>query len=147
MLVHVRRFPSYSYRNEIADFEHEVERVFSNAFPSVVETQSTAAPALNIVESGDQTVIVAEIPGVQKEDVKLSVEKDVLTIHANRKSNALPEKATWLRNEIRTGDFNRSVRLPKGTDSEKISAELTNGILKVTVPKAEAVKPREIRIS
>ena len=79
--------------------------------------------------------------------MKLSIEKDVLTIQAKRKNNQLPEKATWLRNEIRTGDFNRSVRLPKGTDSEKISAELTNGILKVTVPKGEVVKPREIRIS
>lgn len=147
MLVQVRRYPSYSYRNEIADFEREVERVFSDAFTPRVDTKQTTVPAIDIVENGDQTLIIAEIPGVQKEDVKLSVEKDVLTIHANRKNNTLPEKATWLRNEIRTGDFSRSVRLLKGINSEKISAEISNGILKVTVPKADAVKPREIRIN
>lgn len=147
MLVQVRRFPSYSHRNEIADFERQVERVFSNMFPSLTQSQQSTVPALNIVEDGDQTVIVAEMPGAQKEDVKLAVEKDVLTIHANRRSNTLPEKATWLRNEIRTGDFSRSVRLPKGIDAEKISAELSNGILKISLPKAEAVKPREIRIN
>ncbi len=146
MLVQVRRFPPYSYRNEIAEFEREVERVFSAGSPFRGETNQTTAPALDIVESGDQTVIVAEIPGVQKEDVKLSVEKDILTIQASRKTNALPEKGTWLRNEIRTGEFSRSVRLPKGVDSGKISAELNNGILKVTLPKSEVVKPREIQI-
>ncbi len=145
MLVQLSRRPSYSYRNEIADFEREIERIFSHTVNA--PSESAATPAINIVENENQTVIVAELPGVQKEDVKLSVEKDILTIRANRKSNALPEKATWLRNEISTGDFNRSVRLPKGADSEKMTAELTNGILKVVVPKAEAVKPREIRIS
>ena len=147
MLIQVARYPSYSYRNEIADFERQMEHVFSNAFPSLAESRQSTVPAMNIVESGDQTIVVAEMPGVQKEDVKLSVEKDVLTIQATRKNNQLPEKATWLRNEIRTGDFNRSVRLPKSTDSEKISAELTNGILKIILPKADAVKPREIRIN
>ena len=147
MLVQVARYPSHSYRNEIADFERQMEHVFSNAFPSMAETQSVAVPALDIVETVDQTMIVAEMPGVQKEDVKLSVEKDVLMIQATRKTNALPEKATWLRNEIATGDFERSVRLPKGIDSGKISAELTNGVLKITMPKAEVVKPRQIRIS
>ncbi|MEO8167589.1 MAG: Hsp20/alpha crystallin family protein [bacterium] len=145
MLVQVRHHPTYSYRNEISDFEREIERLFSNTFSS--PSDSSATPAINVVENETQTVIVAELPGVQKEDVKLSVEKGILSIHAHRKTNGLPEKATWLRNEISSGDFNRSVRLPKGIEAEKISAELTNGILKIVVPKAEAVKPHEIKVS
>lgn len=147
MLVQVRRYPVYnSLWNEIADFEREIEKVFDTTGTYNEPSQGTLAPSIDILERGDSMLLVAELPGVTKEDVKISLENDVLTIHGARKGNALPEKAQWVRNEIRTGEFARSVRLPKGIDAGKISAEIMNGILKVVLPKAEEVKPREIRI-
>jgi HSP20 family protein len=104
------------------------------------------APAIDVVENESETMLVAELPGVSKEDIKISMENNLLTITGSRRSNALPEKANWVRNEIRTGDFVRTIQLPEGIATEKISAEMNSGLLKVTLPKAEEVKPREIRI-
>ncbi len=148
MLVQVRRYPVYnSLWNEIADFEREIDRVFDSSPNASTAAAQTFAPAIDVLENGENTVLVAELPGVSKEDVKITLENDVVTIRGSRKSNALPEKAQWIRSEIRAGDFARSVRLPKGVDAAKISAEITNGILKIVLPKAEEVKPREIRIN
>ena len=148
MLVQLRRNPvQNSLWNEIADFEREVDRVFNNVVSSDELPERKFSPAIDVVENDNETLLVAELPGVRKEDVKISLENDILTISGSRKSNSLPEKASWVRNEIRTGEFTRSVRLPKGIDVGKISAEISNGILKVVLPKAEEIKPREIRIN
>lgn len=148
MLVQVRRYPVINpLWNEIAGFEREIGRVFDGFVSDDSQSNRAYAPAIDVVEKGSETLLVAELPGVNKEDVKIALENDVLTISATRKAHQLPEKAEWLRSEIRTGEFVRSVRLPKGTDTRKISAELTNGLLKVTLPKAEEVKPREIRVN
>jgi len=151
MLVQVRRYPiQNSLWNEIANFESDIDSVFENFFnadvaPALRGVQKYA-PAIDVVENENETMLVAELPGVSKEDIKISMENNLLTIAGSRKSNALPEKANWVRNEIRTGDFVRTIQLPEGIATEKISAEMNNGLLKVTLPKAEEVKPREIRI-
>lgn len=146
MMLQVR-YPAYSSLwDEIADLEREITSIF-DSFPMTRETApSVYEPAINIAENANETVLVAELPGVHKDDVRISLEKDILTISGERKQQAIPEKAEWLRNEIRTGEFSRSVRLPKGVDHSKISAELTNGVLRVVLPKAEEVKPREIKV-
>jgi HSP20 family protein len=147
MVVQVRRAPLFtSLWEEIADLEREIERVFGT--PVVAESAAETAwmPAVDMVENENETMLVAELPGVNKEDVKLSVENGVLTMSGSRKANGLPEGAGWIRNEIRRGDFHRSVRLPEGIQADKISATMANGILKIVLPKAEEVKPREIRV-
>ena len=148
MFVNIHGFPAYdSLRNELPDFEHGVEQVFNNFLRTSTVTEKAFAPAIDVVENENETLLVAELPGVSKEDVKLSLENNILTISGTRKNHSLPEKANWLRNEIRKGDFTRSVKLPKGIDSTKISAEITNGFLRISLPKADEVKPREIRIN
>lgn len=146
MFVTVRR-PAYRpMLNNIMDFEREIDSVFGN-FLGNTSVQRKSTPAIDIVEKEHETQLVAELPGVAKEDVKIAVENGVLTISGTRKSPALPEKANWVRNEIRAGEFTRTFTLPKGIQLEKIGAELVNGLLTITLPKAEEVKPREIRIS
>jgi HSP20 family protein len=148
MFVQFRRSPvQHSLWNEIANFEREVDSAFNRSASSDPLPARKYSPAIDVVENGNETVLMAELPGVSKEDVKISLENDILTISGVRKSNSLPEKASWLRNEIRTGEFVRSVKLPKGIDAGKISAAITNGLLRVVLPKAEEVKPREIRIN
>jgi HSP20 family protein len=147
MLVQFRRSPLVNpLWREIAEFEREIDRMFSNFFAEAA-TQEVYAPALNVVEKDNEYVVVAAMPGVQKEDVKLSVENDVLTISGTRKSNGLPENARWLRNEIQRGDFSRSITLPTGVKVDAITAELQNGLLHITLPKADEAKPREIKIN
>lgn len=147
MVVQVRRAPLFtSLWDEIADLEREIERVFGSPVLAESATETAWMPAVDMVENENENMLVAELPGVNKEDVKLSVENGVLTISGTRKVNALPEDASWIRNEIRRGDFHRSVRLPEGIQADKISATMANGILKIVLPKAEEVKPREIRV-
>ncbi|MBI5470953.1 MAG: Hsp20/alpha crystallin family protein [Ignavibacteriae bacterium] len=152
MLVQVRRRPAFgSFWNEISEFEREINKVFGNIHRDETATGHQLdryySPAIAAWENDDHTALMVELPGVKKEDLKLSVENNVLTVTGSRKRHATPEKSTWLRNEIRTGDFSRTVRLPQGVDTTKISAELANGVLRVVLPKAEEVKPREIRIN
>jgi HSP20 family protein len=148
MLVQVRRYPAINpLLSEIADFEREIERAFDGILSEDIQHNRRHAPPIDVVENENQTLLVAELPGVSKEDVRIALENDVLTISGSRKGNQLPENAQWLRSEIRTGEFVRSVRVPAGTDTTKISADLTNGLLTVVMPKTEEVKPREIRVN
>ncbi len=148
MFVQVRHSPAMNTLwKEIADFEREVDRIFSNFFSREAVTDEGYAPAINVVEKDNEFVVVAEMPGVRKEDVKLSLENDVLTISGTRKQNGVPENARWLRNEIQRGDFTRSIALPTGVKVDGITAELQNGLLHILLPKADEVKPREIKIN
>jgi HSP20 family protein len=124
-----------------------MDRMFRGFFSTESVTDEGFTPALTVAERDEAFEVVAELPGVAKEDVKLSLENDVLTISGTRKANGLPENGRWLRNEIPHGQFARSIRLPRGVKAEEISAELRNGILRVVLPKAEELKPREIKIN
>ncbi len=103
-------------------------------------------PLMNISDSNEEIVLVAELPGVKKEDIRLTLDNGLLTISGERKMVAMPEKAEWLRNEIRTGNFSRVIELPRQVNFDQISAELSNGILRVVLPKAEEARPREVSI-
>lgn len=139
MFVTMKRYPAFARTmggNEL-DTLFNTDRVASKSF----------APAMDIAEQDNEYILVLETPGVKKDDVKLNLEDDTLTISGERKSHTLPEKAEWLRNEIRTGSFTRTVRLSKNVDAGRISAELNDGVLKVVLPKQEAAKPRTIAIN
>jgi len=107
----------------------------------------TQFPALDVIEQENEIVVNAELPGMKKEDVKITFEKNVLTISGERKPVELSEKAKVLLKETQSESFERSVRLGYEIDSSKISAEMSNGILTITLPKTEAVKAREISIN
>jgi HSP20 family protein len=104
-------------------------------------------PAMDLVEKENETLIIAELPGVKKEDVKVTFENNVLTISGSRKPNEISEKADLLLNELRSGDFTRSIKLRQDVDTSKMSAEMSNGILTITLPKTESVKAKEIHIN
>jgi HSP20 family protein len=91
--------------------------------------------------------ILAELPGVKPEDVKLSLENNLLTIRGEKKQQAEERTERVHRYERSYGVFERSFALPSTVDPDKISASFQNGILTVTVPKAERARPREIPVS
>jgi HSP20 family protein len=107
----------------------------------------SAFPAMDLIEKENETLIVAELPGVKKEDVKITFENNVLTISGSRKPNEIPEKANLLINELQSGDFNRSIKFGQDVETTKMSAEMSNGILTITLPKTESVKAKEIHIN
>jgi HSP20 family protein len=107
---------------------------------------SSWTPAVDVVEDKDTVKIVAELPGVKSEDVKLSIENQVLTIRGEKKQEAEEKTERVHRYERSYGLFERAFALPASVDPDKIEARHQDGILTVIVPKAEKARPREIPV-
>jgi HSP20 family protein len=106
-------------------------------------------PALDVAERKDAYVVTLDLPGVDPESVDVSFEQNVLTIRGTKPSNLGVEAQQEVHvyaNERVTGAFERSIRLPEFVDGDKISAQAANGVLEVTIPKAQAAQPRKIEI-
>ena len=108
--------------------------------------RSNVYPAVNVAEGKDGVQVVVEIPGVPKEDVKLQIHDGTLTISGERKSPENVDTADVLRREIQYGSFTRTIQLPESIDTEKVTADYSNGVLRIALPKHEAAKPKEISI-
>ena len=109
------------------------------------QTVSVYRPSVDILESADGVVLLADLPGVKPDGIDLHVEKGQLTLNAKvEQRNRHPHKL--LRREYGVGDFQRTFNLSDAIDVENISAELNNGVLTITLPKTEAVKARKIGI-
>jgi HSP20 family protein len=104
------------------------------------------SPAFDLYESGDHLVAVVELPGMRKEDIDISLHDGTLTISGERKRESTNGEAAR-RTERYVGTFRRSITLPTRVDAGKVSATYENGILKVTLPKAEEAKPKQIQVS
>jgi len=103
-------------------------------------------PAVDVLDDRDAVKIVAELPGVKPEDVKLSLENSLLTIRGEKKQEAEERTERGHRYERSYGSFERTFMLPSTVDADKISAEYRNGVLTIAVPKAERARPREIPV-
>jgi HSP20 family protein len=101
---------------------------------------------MDIAEYENEYAAIVELPGVKKEDVKITFEKNVLTVEGVRKPYEIPQDARVLLNEMHVRDFSRSIRVPVEIDATAISAELENGILKVVLPKSQDARVRTIAI-
>jgi HSP20 family protein len=107
---------------------------------------SSWLPACDVFEDQDAVKIVAEVPGVGPEDVKISLENNLLTIRGEKRQQAEEKTERVHRYERTYGSFERAFSLPTTVDPEKIAASYANGILTVTIPKAERARPREIPV-
>ena len=102
-------------------------------------------PAIDLSETDGEVVVKASLPGVKAEDVDISVNDGMLTVKGERKSEET-EGENFYRREVRYGSFSRSVPLPSRVDYEHADAEFNDGVLTVTLPKAEDVRPKQIKI-
>ena len=103
-------------------------------------------PRVDVTEDNENLYVEADIPGVDKKDVKVSVVGDVLTISGEKKKETRDENKNYYRIERTSGSFSRSFTLPSEIQNDKISAEFTNGVLKITLPKSEEAKVVEKQI-
>ena len=121
-----------------------------NSWPSAQDESgaitSSWYPACDVLEDKESVKIVVELPGLTPEDVKLSLESNVLSIRGEKKQQAEERTERVHRYERSYGSFERSFALPTSVDSDNVSASFQNGILTVTVPKAERDRPREIPV-
>ena len=108
-------------------------------------TNRGSYPSINLFQDGDDTVLLAEIPGISKEDIELKIKDNLITLSGERKIN-YPEKSSIHRVERKNHKFSRSMKLNTRVDAEKAVAEYKDGILKVVLPRAESDKPKMIDI-
>lgn len=102
-------------------------------------------PAANIKENADGFIVELAVPGLKKEDFNIQVEDNVLRISATKQNETTDEKTTVHRREFSFHSFERSFRLPKSADGDKISASYTDGVLQLNIPKREEAKPKAPR--
>ena len=102
---------------------------------------------LDVFEDGDNYEISAQLPGLRPEDVDITLQGDLLTIKGQRKTQTERKQGSYLAREIRTGSYQRTIQLPVMVDADKVQARFEHGVLHLTLPKAEATKPRTIRIA
>ena len=117
----------------------------ANGNDAAVEHKWT--PAIDIREDDNGYVLSADLPGVQRDDVDITMDRDLLTIRGKRVATESRENGKLLRNERINGAFCRQVRLPETVDRDDISAKYENGVLEVMLPKGASAQPRRIAVA
>jgi HSP20 family protein len=133
---------------ELVSLRHAMDRLFEDSFVSPrsgngVENQNLP---VDVYATEDALVVEAALPGVKPDDVKVSVLGDTLTISGSTSDEQSREEAGYAYREIRRGSFSRTVTLPGGLKSDAATASFENGLLRLSFPKAEEQKPRQIEI-
>jgi len=128
-------------------FNDEILRPF-RLFEDMAEALNERgwAPAVDIRETEEAYEVMADLPGFDKNDVEITLENNILTLRGERKWEGDEEKQSYRRIERAYGEFTRSFGLPTQVDAEKVLAKFTDGVLTVTIPKAEESKPRRITV-
>jgi HSP20 family protein len=103
-------------------------------------------PGVEVYEKDDKFVVRAELPGMKKEELDISVLGDTLTIKGERKAKSEVKDEDYYRCELCYGKFSRSVALPAAVEAKKVEANYENGILEITLPKAEEAKPKKVEV-
>jgi HSP20 family protein len=134
-----------SFRNEIESFQQEMNRLFDLYSPERYFSV-TNFPAMNLYANNDQTLVTAELPGVDVKDLDIQIADDTLTLSGSRELGASEEQVRYYRQERDYGNFSRSIQLPFPVDPDKVEASLEKGILMISMPRAEADIPKTISV-
>lgn len=133
---------------ELMSLRSAMDHLFEDSFvrrPFGYEPATTLP--LDVTRTSDELIVEAALPGIKPEDVEITVEDGTLSIHGEFRSERREHDGETLVQEIRRGSVSRSVTLPTGLEADKAVATFENGVLTLRFPKAESIKPRQIRIS
>ncbi len=146
-------YPKKESYTSMPGFSNLMDTIWKNEFPGLFTRNwegSTVIPSVNIIEGKESFKIELAAPGLAKEDFKIKVEENVLSISCEKKRNEERTEENYTRQEFSYNSFTRSFTLPETVNSEKIGAEYKDGILTVSLPKKEEAKvvpTREIQVS
>jgi len=127
------------------ELQREIDRVFDDFFRGSKQDTSFF-PAVDVYETPDSVVVEVEAPGMKKEDIKITIEDDVLRIHGEKKLEKENKDKNYYIVERSYGTFERAFKLPEYVDTEKIKAKFENGVLKISLPKKEEEKKKVIDV-
>jgi HSP20 family protein len=135
---------------DLISLREAMDRLFEESFirprAGWLAPLSAEALAVDMYETDQDVIVKSSVPGVKAEDIDITITGDTLTIKGETKAEEKVEKANYFRQERRYGAFSRSVTLPTTIVAEQAKAEFDNGVLTLTLPKAEEVKPKSIKV-
>jgi HSP20 family protein len=143
-----RELETWSPFRDLMNIQREIGRVFDSLFSDVDGGRMTMewSPRVDVLENNDSYILRAELPGVNKNDVKITLRDNILTIKGEKKQEKEEKDVNFHRTERMYGSFERSFTLPSGVKNDKIDATYKDGVLTITLPKVEEAKPKEIEV-
>jgi len=132
---------------ELTALQTEVNRLFSRVGGGDVTERQSWTPSIDVIETDDSIKLKAELAGMDPKDISIEVQDNVLTVSGERRFQEEVKEDKYYRIERRYGSFTRSLALPQTVDENGIEAKYENGVLEVTVPKAEVAKPKKIAVA
>jgi len=148
-IVKWRRRDEWDPFKDLFDLQKEINRLFETSFsrlPQRFISEESFAPAIDLYEDENEYVVEAELPGLKQDEIKVSVEDDILTISGEKKREKEVKEGNLYRSERFYGKFERQIVLPQNTEKDNIKASYKNGVLKVVIPKKEEAKPKRVDI-
>lgn len=146
-----RPFANLVERDQFRDMQTEMNRVFDNFFGRPTSAASAMSgrvwmPVVDMYETNDALVLNFEVPGVREKDIALSITGDLLTVKGERQFSQELRDDNSFHTERVYGKFERSIRLPMPVQAARVKATYRDGVLEVNLPKAEEIRPKEIKI-
>ncbi|MCA1569105.1 MAG: Hsp20/alpha crystallin family protein [Chloroflexi bacterium] len=137
--------------NEMVSLRSAMDRLFEDSFVSPMSWRTLSggpiSPPVDVHETPDEIVVTAALPGIKADDVEITVTGQVLTLRGEFRADEEIGRDQYLYRERKFGSFSRTVQLPVRVNGEAAAATFTDGVLSLRIPKAEEVKPRQIRIN
>jgi HSP20 family protein len=140
-----RRYRVPSVYREMDRLQREMNRLFEDTYPTRGR-RAAGYPAMNVWTNDEGLIITTEVPGVKPQDIDVSVVGDTLTLSGSRKPDEIKEDSRYHRQERGYGDFTRSIQLPFPVNVKKVEATFQNGVLNISMPRAEEDKPKKITV-
>jgi HSP20 family protein len=144
------RFPMSSLAGDMISLRSAMDRLFNESFvPGGLTGAERNALPLDVYSNENEVVVLAAVPGMDAEDLNISIDKNTVTLSGTIKDAATSEEgknATWHLRELSYGTFERSLTLPFVLDANRAEATFQDGMLRLVLPKAESEKPRQIKV-
>ncbi len=146
-----RRNDYYNPFSELEQLHNEINSLFDFSFGSFPERQTGLletgwAPAIDVYDSKDNVLVKADLPGLKKEDIDVTIQDNTLIIKGEKKPATEIDEAGYVRTERFCGAFQRAISLPAEVDSSEVKASYKDGTLALTLPKKEEAKPKQISV-
>ena len=151
-LVKYTSFPGISRDNFLTPFDKLFDSMFEETYPEVAQTvgvnpfSGAAYPKVNVYEYDDKVGVIAEIPGIDRKNISIDVEDNILTIKGNKHGFDEDTDATVLRRELKHSAFERKFTLGESLDGDDVRANFKDGLLSIEIPKIEPEKPKKTSV-
>lgn len=137
--------------NDLESIQSEMNRLFNTSLSRWFNDEknlleSTWSPLIDIQESKDDIIVTADVPGITKDDINIEIHGEILTIKGEKKHEKEEKEKDFIRTERFYGNFSKSISLPCEIDAAKAEASYKDGVLKLSLPKKEEAKPKQIQI-